>query len=304
MKTERNIFIAFLLNMLFSIFEIVGGIITGSVAIISDAVHDAGDAASIGIAFFLEKKSKKQPDENYTYGYARYSVVGSVITTLILLFGSALVVLNAIGRIISPTEINYNGMIVFAIVGAAVNLVAAFVTKEGDSLNQRAVNLHMLEDVLGWIVVLVGAVVMRFTDISIIDPIMSIGVALFIIVNAIKNLKASLDLFLEKTPDGISVAEIKEHIAEIDGIIDVHHVHLWSLDGQLNYATLHAVTNEEPHHIKHKIREELAEHGINHVTIELEAEGEHCHETDCHIEHSGHSGHHHHHHHHGHGHHH
>ena len=228
--------------------------------------------------------------------------MGSVITTLILLFGSALVIYNAVERIITPTEINYNGMIIFAIVGAAVNLVAAFVTKDGDSLNQRAVNLHMLEDVLGWIVVLIGAVIMRFTDISIIDPVMSIGVAMFIIINAVRNLKESLDLFLEKAPEGIEVAEIKEHLSEIDGIIDVHHIHIWSLDGQLNYATLHAVTSEDPHHIKHKIREELAEHGISHVTIELESEGEHCHETDCHVEHHSCSGHHHHHHH-GHGHH-
>ena len=100
MKTERNILIAFLLNLFFSIFEFVGGIFTGSVAIVSDAVHDIGDAASIGIAYFLEKKSKKQPDSNYTYGYTRYSVIGSVITTLILLVGSVGVIYNAINVII------------------------------------------------------------------------------------------------------------------------------------------------------------------------------------------------------------
>ena len=145
---------------------------------------------------------------------------------------------------------------------------------------------------------------LRNPDITIIDPLMSIGVAVFIIINAARNLKEALDLFLEKAPHGIDVAEIKEHLLKIDGILDVHHIHVWSLDGQLNYATLHAVTSADPHHIKHKIREELAEHGISHVTIELEAEGEHCHETDCRVEHSGLSGHHHHHHHHGHGHHH
>jgi cobalt-zinc-cadmium efflux system protein len=189
-------------------------------------------------------------------------------------------------------------MIVFAIVGAAVNLIAAFVTKDGDSLNQRAVNLHMLEDVLGWLVVLIGAIIMRFSNITVLDPIMSIGVAIFIIINALHNLKDSLNLFLEKAPDEINVSEIKEHLEKIDGIIDIHHVHLWSLDGQLHYATLHAVTSKDAHVIKHKIREELKEHGINHVTIELEFEGEHCHESDCRIEHGSSSGHHHHHHHH------
>ena len=297
MKTEKNILIAFLLNLSFSIFEFIGGIFTGSVAIVSDAVHDIGDAASIGASYFLEKKSKKKPDEVYTYGYARYSVVGSVITTLILLFGSALVIYNAAMRIISPVEINYDGMIVFAVVGVIVNFAAAFFTRDGDSLNQKAVNLHMLEDVLGWIVVLIGAVVMRFTDFALIDPIMSVGVAFFILINAIRNLKEAVDLFLEKAPHGIDINEIKEHITEIDGVLDVHHIHIWSMDGQSNFATMHIVTNEEQHRIKDAVREELREHGIGHATLELEAEGEHCHNEHCHIETHSHSGHHHHHHH-------
>ena len=243
MKTERNILIAFILNLSFSLFEFIGGIFTGSVAITSDAVHDIGDAASICISYFLEKKSKKQPDEKHTYGYARYSVIGGFITTLILLIGSVVMIYNAINRIIDPSEINYNGMIVFAVVGVIVNFCAAFFTREGDSLNQKAVNLHMLEDVLGWVVVLVGAVVMRFTNFALIDPIMSIGVSLFIFINAIKNLKEVADLFLEKTPHNIDVTEIKEHIAEIDGIIDVHHIHVWSLDMHNNFATMHIVTD-------------------------------------------------------------
>lgn len=298
MKTEKNIFIAFLLNLSFSIFEFFGGIFTGSVAIISDAVHDIGDAASIGASYFLERKSKRQPDDVYTYGYARYSVIGSVITTLILLFGSLAVIYNAIVRIINPTEINYNGMIIFAVVGALVNLAAAFFTREGDSLNQKAVNLHMLEDVLGWLVVLVGAVIMRFTDIKIIDPIMSIGVAVFIFINAVGNLKEALNLFLEKAPNGTDLAEIKEHLTEIDGVLDVHHIHIWSMDGHNNFATMHVVTNGEHHKIKDAVRKELRDHGIGHATLELESENEHCHEEHCHIETNASSGHHHHHHHH------
>ena len=294
MKTEKNILIAFILNFAFSIFEFFGGFFTGSVAILSDAIHDIGDALSIGIAYYLEKKSKKQPDETYTYGYARYSVIGSVITTLILLFGSVAVIFGAVGRIINPVEINYNGMIVFAVIGAGVNFLAAYFTREGDSLNQKAVNLHMLEDVLGWIVVLIGAIVMRFTDFALIDPILSICVAVFIFINAIKNLKSAIDLFLEKAPNGVDLDEIKEHILKIDGVIDIHHIHLWSLDGQNNYITMHVVTSADPHEIKHKIREELEEHGVGHATLELESENEHCHEKECHVEVKTHSHHHHH----------
>lgn len=297
MKTEKNILIAFILNLAFSIFEFVGGIFTGSVAIASDAIHDLGDASSIGIAYILEKKSKRQPDDKYTYGYTRYSVIGSIITTLILLFGSAIVIYNAIGRIIKPAEINYSGMIIFAVFGICVNLCAAFFTREKGSLNQKAVNLHMLEDVLGWVVVLVGAIVMKFTNLALIDPIMSIGVSVFIFVNAIKNLKSAIDLFLEKTPKGIEVKKIKEHIMNIDGIVDVHHIHIWSIDGQNNYATMHIVTESKPAKIKHKVRDELLECGIVHTTLELEAPNEHCEEQACHIEHHNHAGcgHHHHH---------
>lgn len=304
MKTERNILIAFILNLAFSVFEFIGGAFTGSVAIISDAVHDIGDAMSIGASYFLEKKSKKQPDEKYTYGYARYSVIGGVITTFVLLFGSVAVIYNAILRIFNPVPINYDGMIIFAIVGALVNLAAAYFTREGDSINQRAVNLHMLEDVLGWVVVLVGAIVMRFTDFSIIDSLMSIGVAVFILINALRNLKDVIELFLEKTPRSIQINEIKEHICEIEGVLDVHHIHIWSMDGQKNYATMHVVVNGEASEIKKKIREELKEHDICHATLELEAEGEDCGEEYCHVEHSCERGHHHHHHHHGHSHHH
>ncbi len=298
MKTEKNILIAFILNLSFSIFEFIGGIFTGSVAILSDAVHDIGDAVSIGFSYFLEKKSKKQPDETYTYGYARFSVMGGVITTLILLFGSCAVIYNAAIRIFNPVEINYNGMIVFAVIGVLVNFLAAYFTKDGDSLNQKAVNLHMLEDVLGWLVVLVGAIIMRFTDIRIIDPIMSMGVAIFIFINAVKNLKEVLDLFLGKIPHDISVEEIKEHLTEIDGVKSIHHIHIWSMDGNQNYATMHVVVNGDAHRIKDNIREELREHGIGHATLELESENEHCHEENCHIYYEYTSGHHHHHHHH------
>ncbi len=297
MKTSKNILIAFILNLFFSVFEFIGGIFTGSVAIMSDAIHDIGDAASIGISYFLERKSKKQPDEKYTYGYARYSVIGGVITTLILLFGSVSVILNAIGKIINPSEINYNGMIIFAVIGVVVNFIAAYFTREGDSINQKAVNLHMLEDVLGWVVVLVGAVVMKFTDFSIIDPIMSIAVAVFILINAVRNLKEILDLFLEKTPHNISVSEIKEHISHIDGVIDVHHIHIWSMDGHSNYATMHIVTDKNNSEIKESVREKLKEHGIAHSTLELESIDEHCHNEICHTENCTRSPHHHHHHH-------
>lgn len=284
---------------MFSVFEFIGGALSGSVAIVSDAVHDMGDALSIGISYFLERKSSKEPDDIYTYGYTRFSVMGSLITTVILLFGSMAVIYNAILRIFNPAQIDYGKMIIFAVIGVIVNFIAAIITREGDSLNQKAVNLHMLEDVLGWLVVLIGAVVMRFTDFWIIDPIMSVAVSVFIFINAIKNLKVMINLFLEKIPSGIEMQKLRDDICNIEGVLDAHHIHIWSIDGYNNYATMHIVTDEDSHNIKDKIREKVKDYNIGHITLELEASNEHCHHTDCHVKaHKEHHHHHHHHHHH------
>ena len=293
MKTEKNILIAFILNISFAIFEFFGGLFTNSVAILSDSVHDLGDALSIGISYFLERKSKKKADNKYTYGYIRYSVLGGVITTTILLVGSILVIVGAIKRLFNPVEVNYSGMIIFALVGVILNFIAAYVTKEGDSINQRSVNLHMLEDVLGWVVVLIGAIIMNFTDIKVLDSIMSIGVSLFILIHSLKNLKKVLDIFLEKTPKDIDIDELKKHLLKIKGVDDIHHIHIWSIDGYNNYATMHIVTKSNIKEIKKLIREELEEHNICHSILETEDEA--CDDKECHIE-MKHEHHHHHHH--------
>ena len=282
MKTEKRILIAFLLNLCFSVFEFVGGVITGSVAIWSDALHDFGDALGIGMSWLLERKSKQQPDDSHTYGYARYSVLGSLITTVILLIGSVAVIGRGVDRILHPVPVDHKSMILFALVGVLTNGLAAYMTREGDSLNRKAVNLHMLEDVLGWAVVLLGAIVMGFTDLTVLDPILSMAVAAFILFHAVRNLKEVLELFWAKTPKGISVQEIKSHLLKLNGIQDVHHIHLWSMDAQRSYATMHIVTDGDPHTVKARVREELREHGIVHATLELETPQEECHERHCH----------------------
>ena len=214
------------------------------------------------------------PDENYTYGYSRFSVIGGFITSAILILGSIIVIYNAVLRIMVPTEINYDGMIHFGIIGVVINLIAALLTRNGDSLNQRAVNLHMLEDSLGWLAVLFGAIVMKLTNISIIDPIMSIGVAAFILIGAIKTLKEVLCIFLQKVPSGVSVEQIKRRVESIEGVHEVYHIHLWSMDGKTRSATMHVVTDPDRVGIKTRVRLALKEIGITHSTLELENQGE------------------------------
>ena len=281
MKTDKNILIAFLLNLSFSIFEFFGGIFTGSVAISSDALHDLGDALSIGLSYILEKISKKKADKKYTYGYIKYSIIGSIITTTILLVGGVLVIYNSVIRIFNPMSINYNGMLIFALIGMIVNIVASYYTKDGDSLNQKSVNLHMLEDVLGWIVVLVASIIMKYTNINIIDPILSIIVSLYIVYNAQKNMKEVLNIFLEKTPKNIDIDQVEEKVLKVKGVLGIHHIHARSIDGYTNFATLHVVVKKYNSNIKHEVKEELEKLGICHSTIELEEENEKCHEELC-----------------------
>lgn len=283
-QSTFKIFVAFVLNLGFSVFELIGGILTGSVAISSDAIHDFGDALSIGIAFLLEHKSQKSPDSHYTYGYLRYSVMGSLITTVILIIGSLFVIASAVWRIMHPVAVDYSGMILLAVIGVILNFAAVYFTREGKSLNQKSVNLHMLEDVLGWVVVLIGAILMRFTDISLIDPILSIGVALFILVSALRNFHAILDLFLEKAPHQLSLEQVQAELIKIPDVKSVHHIHLWSLDGNTNYATMHVVTNQPSPKLKTKIRAKLKHRDISHVTIEFESPSEFCAEKTCHPE--------------------
>lgn len=297
MKSHKRIFIAFILNLVFSLFEFIGGIFTGSVAILSDSLHDLGDASSIGISYLFEKKSSKAPDDNYTYGYQRYSVLGSLVMTLILIMGSVIIIYNAFMKILNPTPVNYNGMIILALVGITVNFIATLVTREGHSLNEKAVTLHMLEDVLGWAVVLVGAVIIKFTGITLIDPLLSICVAVFVLINAIRTLTEALSVFLEKAPKTLSTKDIKLSVTGIEGVLDVHHIHLWSMDGTKGYATMHIVTDEESNHIKDKIKDELRKHGISHSTLELESPNDNCTQKFCTIETEHINTHHHHHHH-------
>lgn len=280
-KTIKNILIAFVLNSFFSVFEFVGGFITGSTAIISDAVHDLGDAVSIGVSYFLERKSNKRADEVYTYGYSGYSVIGGLITTIVLITGSVLTIFHAVNKIINPVPVNHTGMIIFAVAGIIINGISAVVTHKGSSVNQRAVSLHMLEDVLGWAAVLAGAVIIKLTDLYIIDPFMSVGIALFIIISACNNLKDIFNLFLNKVPENISVKKIKDYIISLDGVRNVHHVHVWRDSSGNTFATMHIVTDTPE--IRETVKRELTKHGINHSTVEIEIPDEKCSSEECNI---------------------
>lgn len=280
--------LAFFLNFGFAIFEFAGGIFTNSVALMSDAVHDLGDSFSIALSWFFNKKSNQKPDNHYTYGYSRYSLLGGLVTALVLIVGLIFVLFQAIPRLLHPEEIKVTWLMGFAVIGLVVNGYAAFTTAKGHTLNEKMVSLHLLEDVLGWAVLLVSSIVMYFFHLPILDPLLSIGYAIFILVQVFKNLKQIVEIMMEKAPKHIDLEMLKNQLLAVDLVEGIHHIHLWTLDGSRLMMTFHAVlaqdiskqqviaTQAALHHV-------IQEMGIHHATIELELDTV-CDEETCGID--------------------
>jgi cobalt-zinc-cadmium efflux system protein len=281
-STSNKIGFAFILNLLFAGIEIAGGLFTNSIAIISDAVHDFGDSLSLGVAYFLEKKSVKKGDKKYSYGYRRFSLLGSIFISLVLFTGSVFVVTESVRRLMDPQPVHASGMILLSLIGIIVNGAAVLKLKGGKSFNARAVFLHMMEDVLGWIAVLAGSIIMLLTGSQIIDPILSIVITVWVLYNVLRNLSATLKIMLQEVPDSVDVPDLVNEIMGLDYVDSLHDLHIWSLDGERHVLTLHVVLNgDQPLSIlteyKEKIRNLAQEKGISHTTIEFENRDESCH---------------------------
>jgi len=277
----KNIKVAFFLNLFFTLFEIAGGFFTNSMAILSDAVHDLGDCLSLGLAWYFQKIANKGSDSSYSYGYKRFSLLGAIINSIVLTVGSIFILTEAIPRIFHPEKTQAAGMFFLAIVGILVNGLAFFRLKKGSSLNERVVSLHFLEDVLGWVAILVGAIIMYFFNVPFIDPLLSVGIAFFILFNVYKNIRQTLHIILQGIPAEINIDEITEQLQQFKDIEDIHDLHVWSVDGNYNILTVHVVMNklleiEKIAELKRKIRESLKQKGIQHATIEFETSDERC----------------------------
>lgn len=278
---EKNISVAFFLNLGFTLIEIVGGLYVNSVAILSDALHDLGDSATLGISWYLQRKSTKKANKRFTFGYRRFSLLGALINSIILIAGSGLIIYEAVQRILSPEMSDAKGMIAFAVLGIAVNGYAAWKLSHGKSMNEKVVSWHLIEDVLGWVAVLIGAVVLLFTNNLYIDPVLSIMITSFILFNVAKRLKSTLKIFLQGVPEDIDMEEIDRLICQVKQVESTHHLHVWSLEGAEHVFTAHIklkpVKNlEEVVEIKNEIYKKLAGFDFTHCAIETELYNEQC----------------------------
>ncbi|MDH5717558.1 MAG: cation diffusion facilitator family transporter [Spirochaetia bacterium] len=281
-----NIKTAFLLNFFFTIIEFAGGIFTNSIAIISDAIHDLGDTLALGLSYFMEKLSRKKRDAKYTYGYKRFSLLSALVNSVVLVTGSIIVFTEAIPRLFNPPEVNEKGMFILAILGILFNGIAYLRLKKGDSLNEKAVSLHILEDTVGWIIILLGSIFLFFFDFRYLDPIMSIVLAVIIIINGFKIFKKTYKIFLQSIPDAIDVNKIEKEILSVKGVLSIHDTHIWTLDGNYFVFTSHVVIPEKVSvqkltEIKCKVKDIIIKNNIEHETIEMERENEDCKLKNC-----------------------
>lgn len=276
-----NLRLAFFLNVAFTIFEIIGGFYVNSVAIISDAIHDLGDSLSLGTSWYLQKKSTRERDARFSFGYKRFSLLGALVNGVVLLGGSVFVVIEAVKRIMEPEPANAPGMVIFAIVGIIVNGFAAYKLSGGKSMNEKVVSLHLLEDVLGWVAVLIVAITLLFTDLYILDPILSLLITVYILWGVTQRLKDTLFIFLQGVPADISLDKIRERLLKIENIDSLHHMHVWSLEGHSHVFTTHIKLKDISHFqqlltVKNEVKRVLKDYNFDHYTIETELDEETC----------------------------
>ena len=285
-QAEGNIKVAFFLNLGFTIIEIIGGLYTNSLAILSDALHDLGDSLSLGLSWYFQKLSKEGRTKTFSYGYKRFSLLGAIINSIVLIVGSIIILTHAIPQLFHPEETNVKGMLYLAILGIIVNGAAVLKLRKGDSINEKVVSLHLLEDVFGWIAVLTGSIVMLYVNAPFIDPLLSIFISLFVLYNVYKNLKQSFLIILQGIPDNININGIHTRLKEIREIMSVHDCHVWSMDGKYNILTIHLVLDKDytlskQAELKKKVWNVLKRESIDHITLEFESQDEHCQLKDC-----------------------
>ncbi|KKR48769.1 MAG: Cation efflux system protein [Candidatus Magasanikbacteria bacterium GW2011_GWC2_40_17] len=283
---EKNIIIAAFLNIGFTVIEVIGGLWTNSLAILSDAIHDLGDSIVLIFSLILEKKSNAPADKKRTFGYRRLSLISALLAGVILVAGSLFILARTVPRILNPEHVNATGMIGLAVVGLIFNSIGFLRLKKGMSMNEKVLSWHLLEDVLGWGVILIGAVIIKFWDNHIIDPLMTIGFTVFTLWGVSKNIKETFNIFLQGVPAHIDLEKIKQDILSLNGIRGVHDIHVWSMEGETNIFTGHIIATNNllklPEQTKKQIRNILILNHIEHATIELEDEQK-CSDVECKI---------------------
>ena len=272
MKTKHAVWVAFFLNLSYAIVEFIAGGIFGSSAVLADSVHDLGDAIAIGISAFLESISNREEDSHYTLGYKRFSLLGAMVTAVILMTGSGMVILENMVKLFHPQPVNEEGLLWLGIIAISVNVLASLVIRKGQTKNESILSLHFLEDTLGWLAVILMAIVLRYTDWYILDPLLSLAISLFILSKAIPRFWSTLRIFLDAVPEGVDIKQVKNDLEQLDNVASINQLNLWTMDGLEKNAIVHVCLDHVKHMevCKESIRDLLKESGFQNVTIEVD----------------------------------
>ena len=274
MTTNRAVWLAFFLNLSFAIVEFIAGGVFGSSAVLADSVHDLGDAIAIGLSAFLETISNREEDSHYTLGYKRFSLLGALITAVILMTGSVLVILENITKMFHPQPVNDKGILWLGIIAITINVLASLVVRKGKTKNESILSLHFLEDTLGWLAVILMAIILRFTDWYILDPLLSLVISFFILSKAIPRFWSTLKIFLDAVPEGVDIEQVKKDLEQLDHVASVNQLNLWTMDGLEKNSIVHVCLKEigQMENCKESIRNLLKDCGFQNITIEVDAD--------------------------------
>ena len=274
MKTKHAVWLAFFLNLSYAIVEFIAGGLFGSSAVLADSVHDMGDAIAIGVSAFLETISNREEDSHYTLGYKRFSLLGAMVTAVILMTGSVLVILGNITKLFHPQAVNDEGILWLGIIAVSVNVIASLVVRKGKTKNESILSLHFLEDTLGWVAVILMAIVLRFTDWYILDPLLSLVISIFILSKAIPRFWSTLKIFLDAVPEGVDIKQVKSDLEQLDHVASLNQLNLWTMDGLEKNAIVHVCLKEieQMELCKESIRSKLKDCGFQNITIEIDAD--------------------------------
>ena len=274
MKTKHAVWLAFFLNLSYAIVEFIAGGVFGSSAVLADSVHDLGDAIAIGVSAFLETISNREEDSHYTLGYKRFSLLGALVTAVILMTGSVLVILENITKLFHPQAVNDEGILWLGIIAVSVNVIASLVVRKGKTKNESILSLHFLEDTLGWMAVILMAIVLRFTDWYILDPLLSLVISIFILSKAIPRFWSTLKIFLDAVPEGVDIKQVKSDLEQLDHVASINQLNLWTMDGLEKNAIVHVCLKEieQMEVCKESIRTLLKNYGFQNITIEVDAD--------------------------------
>ena len=272
MKTKYAVWVAFFLNLTYAIVEFIAGGIFGSSAVLADSVHDLGDAIAIGISAFLETISNREEDNQYTLGYKRFSLLGALVTAIILMTGSVLVILENVTKILNPQPVNDEGILWLGIIAITINVLASLVVGKGKTKNESILSLHFLEDTLGWLAVILMAIVLRFTNWYILDPLLSLVISFFILSKALPRFWSTLKIFLDAVPEGLDIEQVKNGLERLDNVVSLNQLNLWTMDGLEKNAIVHLCLEdwEQMTETKNQVRQLLEERGVQNITIEVD----------------------------------